>query len=94
MTPDNEIAHPGAESEVGDKLADRAEAMLTDPRGTAHYRRRVSHVARDQLDELVEVARLADLVIVEIDYAAMGFVLGLPERRAMGIAILERERAA
>jgi hypothetical protein len=93
-TRDNENARPGAESGTGAEQADDLGAMLADPRGTAHYRRRAGYVARDQLDALLDVPRLADLALVEIDYAKQGLTLGLPERRAAGLAILERERAA
>lgn len=76
------------------KQAGRPGDSVSDRRGTAHYRRRVSYVARAQLDELLGVPRVADLVVVELDYAAAGLILGIPERRAAGLALLERERAA
>lgn len=49
--------------------------------------------ARRELDHVLGVAEL-EPGAVQIDYAATGLTLGWPERRAAGLALLERERAA
>jgi hypothetical protein len=74
---------PGAHKQAG-----RPGAIVTQYRATERSRRS-RRWARDRLDELVGIP---DRPIRDVDYDAMGFTLGMPERRAAGLAILERER--
>lgn len=92
---------PGGSGPPGaDKQAEQAKPMVADDavrdrarrRWRLHLvgcRRRIS-VALDQRCGI----QIPDPGIVQIDYAATGLTLGFPERRAAGLAGLERERAA
>lgn len=76
---------PGAHKQAG-----RPGAIVTQYRA-AERSRRSRRWARRQLDGVLGIPERA---IVEVDYRAMGFTMGYEQRRAAGLAILERERAA
>jgi hypothetical protein len=66
-------------------------APIVSDRRAVERSRRSRRWARRELDDLLGVPLPA---LVEVDYHASGLDLGFPERRAAGIALLERERAA
>jgi hypothetical protein len=80
----------GLESSAPYKQAGRPGAMVTDRR-EAERSRRSRRWAQRELDALLDVREPAP---AEIDYAACGLTLGMPERRAGGLALLQLERAA
>jgi hypothetical protein len=88
MTTDNENARPWAGAGAGQ--ADDLSAIVTQYR-PAERSRRSRRWARRRLDDLLGIPERA---LVEVDYRAMGFTMGYEQRRAAGLAILERERAA
>jgi hypothetical protein len=91
VRPEDERSRP-ASNEAATKQVDQDRvATVTDRRVLADSSRRSRRWARHQLDGLLGIPLPP---IGEVDYDAMGFTLGMPERRAAGLAILERERAA
>jgi hypothetical protein len=92
-------APEGSETSGADKQADQATRIVTQSPDIEQVRRRwrLRQVRRRRrisaaLDRHCGVAR--DVAAVQIDYHATGLDLGWPERRAAGLRLLERERAA
>ena len=90
MTTDNENARPGGEPGAGVEQADDLAPIVADPRA-AERARRSRRWARRQLDGVLGIP---ERPLIEVDYRAMGYTLGYEQRRAAGLAILERERVA
>jgi hypothetical protein len=83
-----QAGRPSAASVTDLAIVERARR-----RWKLHKRFTVARRISVALDQRCGV-ELPELGAVQIDYAAMGFDLGFPERCAAGLALLERERAA
>jgi hypothetical protein len=89
VPPNDEDRRPATNETAIQEQAGQPKDRVSDARAAEQSRRRRNWVC-GHIDALVGISVSTGAV----DYQAQGFDLGWPERRAAGLAILERERAA